>query len=172
MARPLLITGVAPESDLLAEDWFAPATFLFGYSDAETVAQDASKSPFALGASVFGPLPQATEVARRLDVGVATINDLIAPTADPRAAFGGRRASGFGFTRGEEGLLEMTQAKYLLRRRDRWRPHLEPGELGDAGLLKHYLLAAHGGTWSDWGRGMWNFLAASLGRNFKRGQGS
>ena len=45
---------------------------------------------------------------RSFATGFVTINDIIVPTADPRLPFGGVRGSGFGTTRGAEGLLEMT----------------------------------------------------------------
>ncbi|WP_247889165.1 efflux RND transporter permease subunit, partial [Azospirillum brasilense] len=47
-------------------------------------------SPYALGASVFGPEAEACALAGRLDAGTVTVNDLIVPTADPRPPCGGR----------------------------------------------------------------------------------
>ena len=64
---------------------------------------------FALGASIFSrDIAKARALAARIKTGFVLINDLIVPTADPRMPFGGVKASGFGTTRGEEGLLEMT----------------------------------------------------------------
>ena len=56
------------------------------------------------------------------------MNDVIVPTADPRLPFGGRKHSGFGVTRGAEGLLEMTVLKCVTVRRGRFRPHLDPAD--------------------------------------------
>ena len=75
--------------------------------------------------------------------GVVTINDVIVPTADPRVPFGGRGHSGFGVTRGAEGLLEMTAPKALLSVR-RGRRHLDAPSAHDRSLLAGYLRAAHG----------------------------
>ncbi|MBL6724757.1 MAG: aldehyde dehydrogenase family protein, partial [Rubripirellula sp.] len=63
-------------------------------------------------------------IADQLLVGSVTINDLIVPTADPRVPFGGRGESGFGVTRGEEGLLEMTVPKLKSIRKSKVVAHL------------------------------------------------
>jgi aldehyde dehydrogenase (NAD+) len=51
------------------------------------------------------------------------INDLIVPVADPRLPFEGRGESGFGVTRGPEGLLAMTRARAISQSRPRRRPY-------------------------------------------------
>ncbi|RME75449.1 MAG: aldehyde dehydrogenase family protein [Planctomycetota bacterium] len=86
----------------------------------------------------------AARFAERVDAGVVVINDVIVPTADPRLPFGGRRASGFGVTRGREGLLEMTQVKAIALRAGTFRPHLDPAMPRDADLFRAYLGAVHG----------------------------
>ena len=63
-------------------------------------------------------------MARRVRAGSVCVNDLIVPTADPRLPFGGRGRSGFGVTRGAEGLLEMTVPKAISVRTGSFRPHL------------------------------------------------
>jgi hypothetical protein len=73
-----------------------------------------------------------------------TINDLIVPTADPRMPFGGVKASGFGSTRGEEGLLEMTFPHVVAIRRGSARPHFDEPAPGDARLFSAFIRAAHG----------------------------
>ena len=99
----------------------------------------ANSCPYALGASVFGDGGEAQSVAARLDVGVVTINDLIVPTADPRLPFGGRGESGFGVTRGAEGLLEMTRPKVISKRRGKWLPHLDAPTEADDDILSGLL---------------------------------
>lgn len=68
---------------------------------------------------------------------------MIASTADPRIAFGGRRASGFGLTRGPAGLLEMTQVKTIVRARPFFRPHLERPTVVDADVLEQLIQLEH-----------------------------
>jgi acyl-CoA reductase-like NAD-dependent aldehyde dehydrogenase len=103
----------------------------------------AALSPYALGASVFGPEEAAVAFAARIRAGVVVVNDVIVPTADPRLPFGGRGESGFGVTRGAEGLLELTALKVVAVRRGRRLFHLEPSDPGDAGIFRAYLALAH-----------------------------
>jgi acyl-CoA reductase-like NAD-dependent aldehyde dehydrogenase len=117
---------------------------LLAVGDMEEALLAAGRSPYALGASVFGPEEEARAFAGRLRAGVVTVNDVIVPTADPRLPFGGRGESGYGVTRGAEGLLEMTAVKAVAVRRGRWLPHLQPRQPGDQELFKGWLAAAHG----------------------------
>ena len=104
-----------------------------------------NQADFALGASIFSAdISLAKMAASRIQNGVVIINDLIAPTADPRLPFGGARASGFGSTRGSEGLLEMTRPHSVIVRRGRSRPHLDAPTNGDAALFINYIRVAHG----------------------------
>lgn len=104
----------------------------------------AAATPYALGASIFGRDDEALALADRLRAGVVVINDVVSPTADPRLPFGGRGASGFGSTRGREGLLEMTVPKAIATRRGVWLPHLRAPTEGDSALLAALLALTHG----------------------------
>ena len=109
----------------------------------EALRRDAA-SPYHLGASIFGSPSVAMCLARRVNAGCVVINDMIVPTADPRLPFGGRGRSGYGVTRGAEGLLEMTRVKAVARRAGSFRPHLDAPHLLDAELFRNYLAAAQG----------------------------
>lgn len=114
-------------------------------ADDEAALRLANAGEFALGASVFSrDIARARALASRLKTGFVTINDLIVPTADPRMPFGGTKASGFGATRGEEGLLEMTFPHVVAVRRGRLRPHFDEPAPGDARLFTAWIRAAHG----------------------------
>lgn len=142
---PLILADARPDMALLREELFAPVLSLVPVRDLDEALEGAARSPYALGASVFGPEAVACALAGRLDVGTVTVNDLIVPTADPRVPFGGRRASGWGVTRGAEGLLEMTRVKTVSVRRGRRHPHFEPPREGDAALMLAALRLLHGG---------------------------
>jgi hypothetical protein len=77
--------------------------------------------------------------------GSVCVNDLIVPTADPRLSFGGHGRSGFGPTRGAEGLLAMTRPRTISVRTGRLRPHLDPAMSGDAGKMAGLVAVLHGG---------------------------
>lgn len=114
-------------------------------SDADALRR-ADECEYALGATVFGSRKRAEEFATKVRAGVVVINDMIAPTAHPAVPFGGRRASGFGVTRGAEGLLELTVTKAVLTQRSRWLPHLEPAQQEDRKVFSAFIRAAHSGT--------------------------
>lgn len=141
---PLLLTDVPPQAELLRADVMAPVLSLLE-ADGERALAWAADCPYALGATVFSRDTQAAQaLAARLPAGLVIINDLIMPSADPRLPFAGRGLSGYGVTRGAEGLLELTRIKAVItRRRGRLR-HLEPPQAGDEALLHSYLKLAHG----------------------------
>jgi acyl-CoA reductase-like NAD-dependent aldehyde dehydrogenase len=124
----------------------------------------AAESPFALGASVFGPQASAEAFARRIRAGVVLVNDIIMPTADPRVTFGGRGKSGFGSTRGADGLRELTTPKVVIVQRAKRLRHLEPLPERAEALFRSYLTIAHAGSWQQ------RFAAVrGLVRSHKRG---
>ena len=102
----------------------------------------AADSEYALGASVFGPSKTARAFAAKISAGIVVVNDMILPTADPRAAFSGRKQSGFGATRGAEGLREFTALKVMLVQHRRRLRHLEPLPVHAEQVFKTYLSAS------------------------------
>jgi aldehyde dehydrogenase (NAD+) len=105
----------------------------------------AQDCPFALAASIFSrDEPAARSLASQIHAGVVTINDLIVPTADARLPFGGRGRSGFGVTRGAEGLLELTTPKVVTVSRGKFRPALDGTQPGDENVFQAYLQFTHG----------------------------
>lgn len=141
---PVVVCDARADLALLREELFAPVLSIVPVRDMDEALEVAQSSPYALGASVFGPERAAMELAARVDAGSVTVNDLIVPTADPRLPFGGRRQSGWGVTRGAEGLLEMTQIKTVSVRRYGPRPHLAPPRPDDEPLLVAFFRALHG----------------------------
>lgn len=144
LAAPTILADAAPDMPLLKADVFAPLTSLVPVDSVEEALLANEQCPYALGATVLGPLPEARALAGRINAGCVVINDIIAPTADPRVPFGGRKQSGFGMTRGAAGLEEMTQLKAIIEQRGRLLLHLQRPTPGDAALLGAGLQALHG----------------------------
>ncbi len=125
----------------------------------------AQENEHGLGAAIFSADEEAARtLARQLPTGFVTINDLIAPTADPRFPFGGVRASGFGTTRGADGLREFTYPHVIALRRGRWLPHLEEAKTGDEKIFSAYIKMAYGR-----GRERWKAVSAFLRAARQRG---
>lgn len=134
-------TCIAPRRVFVAEGLAVEGTTFVDDDDAVRLAND---SAYALGATIFSrDIPAAQALAGRLNAGVVVINDMIAPTADPRVPFGGRDRSGFGVTRGAEGLLEMTRIKTVITQRRRWLPHLDGARDADATLFTALIELKH-----------------------------
>ena len=146
--RPVVVAAARPGMALLQHDVFAPWLALVPVADTAAALAAAADCPYALGASVFGPPAAARELAAQVRAGSVCINDLIVPTADPRLPFGGRGRSGFGSTRGAEGLLEMTVPKAVSIRRGRFRPHLDAATPDAAAQFAAMTALLHGG-WRD-----------------------
>ncbi len=142
---PVILGNVAPASRLLHEDVFAPVLALVSVTDDREAIFRVNDCPFALTVGVFSRDESAARsLAARFNAGVVTINDLIVPTADARVPFGGRGRSGFGVTRGAEGLLELTTPKVVTVSRGRFRPAFDPPQPGDETLFNAYLKLIHG----------------------------
>lgn len=143
--RPILLTDCSPDIPLLQKDVFAPWLAIVRVDDTRQAVEWNETCPYALGAAVFGEVVAARQMAKQINAGVVIVNDLIVPHADPRLPFAGRKRSGFGVTRGAEGLLAMTRPKAVVVRSGKFRPHFDQVRPEDEMLFLSYLRAAHGG---------------------------
>ena len=139
----LVLTDVTTEMRLCSADIFAPLAMIIPVDDWSDALRADSRCPYALSASIFGPVEDALRIVRFVSAGFVSINDVIVPTADPRLPFGGRGESGFGVTRGNEGLLEMTFPKVVSTRLGSWLPHAKLPEPSDEELLDGLLQFSH-----------------------------
>ncbi|MEQ8847943.1 aldehyde dehydrogenase family protein [Botrimarina sp.] len=158
---PIVLTPALEPTAVGQADLFAPVLTLDIARDADHAVTLANASRYALGASVFGPAREAERVARRLRAGSVTVNDLIAPTADPDAPFGGAGESGYGVTRGAEGLLAMTRPQAIARRRGRLLLHADPPTPALDDIVVGLIQSQHAGGWSARGAGLVGFLRAA-----------
>lgn len=139
-----VLKNADPSMSAMNADIFGPVSGVMVYDKLEQIVQWINECPYGLSASIFGPENQALLLANQLEVGSVVINDLIAPTADPRLPFGGRRKSGFGVTRGEEGLLEMTVPRVVIKRSRGPALHLRKPTDSDSTLLDGLIRWQHG----------------------------
>lgn len=139
----VILDHVTSNMSVAQSDIFAPVvSFIRVESDIQSLQENA-KCPYALSATVFGSTARCEPLARRIHAGCVVINDLIVPTADPRVPFGGRGMSGHGITRGEAGLLEMTQLKAIVATRRWFKPHLQLPTSADADVLEQLIRLEH-----------------------------
>ena len=115
--RPTVIAADGPEPELALEGTFGPVVVVRGVPNIDAAVRAANGSTFALSASVWGrDRARARRVARALDAGTVAINDAVTPAAHAGVPFGGSKGSGFGRTKGAQGLLEFVQSHTLHER--------------------------------------------------------
>jgi acyl-CoA reductase-like NAD-dependent aldehyde dehydrogenase len=143
----IVLTDITHSMRLCTTDLFAPLVLIIPVEDWSEALHADSKCPYALTASVFGPTEDALRLVKFISAGFVSINDIVVPTADPRLPFGGKGESGFGSTRGNEGLLEMTFAKVVSIRLGKWLPHARMPDPSDESLLDGLLQFNHHSGW-------------------------
>jgi aldehyde dehydrogenase (NAD+) len=164
--QPIVLTGVTPAMLAAQTDIFAPVLAIMDARDATEAVALHEACPYALTASIFGDEREARNLAAKLTAGTVTINDLIVPTVDPRVPFGGRRSSGFGATRGAEGLLEMTAAKTISARRGKSTRHFDATIAAHEQLFDGVIASSHRARWSERIAGVTQIVSAA--RRFSR----
>lgn len=124
----LLADPANREAEAALAGSFGPVVLVQGMPNAETAIAAVNASEYGLAASVWGrDRRAAAAVAGRLNVGLAAVNDAVAPSAHAAAPFGGVKASGFGRTHGEAGLREFAVSQVLhTRRAGGFRPQVYP----------------------------------------------
>jgi len=144
---PLVVDHAMANMAIARSDIFAPVISLIEAESMLHVPALYAQCTYGLTVAIFcasGKEKKARMLGTMLDAGTLLINDIIAPTADPRVPFGGRGASGYGVTRGAEGLLEMTAVKTVLTRRGGLMLHLDPTTDSDVPMFAGMIRAMHG----------------------------
>ena len=145
--KPILILNGNADLEIAQTDIFAPILTVMQVQDTAEAILLINENAYGLTASIFGNVAEAQAIAAHLEVGTVLINDLIAPTADPRIPFGGLRQSGFGSTRGMEGLLELTTPKTTTTRRNNESKHFQPTTEDHEQLFRGAISSSHARTW-------------------------
>ncbi len=112
--QPTILTDVPESARIWREEIFGPVVVVQRVADAAEAVARTNASPFGLTASIWTRnRAQGRALAAQLQVGDVAIIEHGAPAGHAEIAWGGRKASGFGKTRGKEGLLEMVVQKHL-----------------------------------------------------------
>jgi len=110
--QPTLLADVTPGMKAYSEELFGPVGVVYKVSSADEAVELANSSPFGLSGSVWSTdLDAAREVAERLDVGMAFVNEH--GTTLPALPFGGVKRSGFGRELGPWGMDEFVNKKLV-----------------------------------------------------------
>lgn len=109
--RPTVVTGVAPDAEIVQEEVFGPVLTVQPYDGVEEAVFLANGTPYGLAGAVWGPDREAAvAVARRLRTGQVDVNG---GAFNPVAPFGGYGRSGNGRELGRWGIEEFLETKAL-----------------------------------------------------------
>jgi acyl-CoA reductase-like NAD-dependent aldehyde dehydrogenase len=100
---PTVVTGLGESDRLVAEEQFGPVFPVLKFTDVEDAIARANATRYGLSGSVWSrDLARATDIAARLEVGTAWVNQHRITAAD--VPFGGAKESGMGRTYSRMGL--------------------------------------------------------------------
>lgn len=112
---PAIVEDVDENLDVWAQETFGPVIAVSRFASEDEVIRKANATEYGLSASVWSAdLKRARRVARALEVGAVSINNVMLTEGNPALPFGGVKASGFGRVKGAEGLLGMVNAKAVI----------------------------------------------------------
>src|SRR5215469_16850324 len=128
---PTVLVGLTPEASIAKEEFFGPVAIIYSFKTEEEAISLANGTDFGLGSVICSrDLKRAHHIARQIEAGMVFINDIV--HSDPRAPFGGFKASGYGRELGAPGALELTNPKLIWQGDFR---SLESAEVGEFSLL-------------------------------------
>ena len=109
---PTVLVGLPPEAPIAKEEFFGPVSMIFPFKTEDEAIRLANITDYGLSAAVWSrDLGRARRVAGEIESGMVFINDFT--RSDPRAPFGGFKASGYGRELGGPGTLELTNQKLI-----------------------------------------------------------
>jgi acyl-CoA reductase-like NAD-dependent aldehyde dehydrogenase len=112
--RPVAVLDCPEQAPLVEGRHFGPAVAVVPVRDLDHALAIHRQCDQHLATSIFTrDVLGARHLAPRLGAKTVTINDCVIPTAHPAASIGGVGASGWGASRGREGLLALTRPVYV-----------------------------------------------------------
>ena len=109
---PTVLTGVAPDAEILRTEIFGPVAPIVTFRDEDEAVRLANDTEYGLVSYVYtADLARGMRVAERIEAGMVGLNRGL--VSDPAAPFGGVKESGLGREGGVEGLLAFTESKYI-----------------------------------------------------------
>jgi succinate-semialdehyde dehydrogenase/glutarate-semialdehyde dehydrogenase len=119
--KPTIITGPDVEKlDVYNEETFGPVVAVTTYKSVAEAVEKANRSAYGLLASVITRnISLGEEVARQLEVGTVTINEVTYTAGLGETPWGGVKESGFGRSHADMGLYEFCNVRHVHKPRSR-----------------------------------------------------
>jgi aldehyde dehydrogenase (NAD+) len=113
LIRPMVFADCPRHATLIEGRHFGPLLAVVRVANLEDALTLHDSVDQVLATSVFTKDPSRVDAFReRLRSTIVTVNDCLTPTAHASVGLSGHGASGWGVTKGEEGLLAMTRPMY------------------------------------------------------------
>jgi acyl-CoA reductase-like NAD-dependent aldehyde dehydrogenase len=112
---PTVLADVDHSMSCMTEETFGPTVAIMRVADVDEAVRLANDSPYGLSASVFGrDVARAEQVARRLEVGAACVNDAQLNYFALELPMGGWKESGMGSRHGAPGIRKYCRQQSLM----------------------------------------------------------
>lgn len=113
--EPTVLVDVTTDMACMREETFGPTLPIMKVSDVDEAVRLANDSAYGLQASVYTrDRRKGMAVARRLEAGTVTVNDVLANYMALELPMGGWKDSGLGARHGAEGIRKFTRRQSLL----------------------------------------------------------
>lgn len=146
--EPTVLVDVDHTMLCMTEETFGPTLPIMKVADAEEAIRLANDSPYGLGASVFTrDTARGEEIARRLEVGAANVNDAMINYTVLELPMGGAKASGLGSRHGAGGIRKYCSQQALVitpRLALKREPHMYPYKRRTSRLLARMFKLLYG----------------------------
>ena len=118
VVHPVVMADVPEDAEAVLEETFGPTVVVNRVRDLDEAVDRANASRYGLAASIFcRDRDRAVAAARRLQVGMVSINSWVMYAGVPELPWGGVRESGIGRIHGADGLRGFCQPKAVVRQR-------------------------------------------------------
>jgi acyl-CoA reductase-like NAD-dependent aldehyde dehydrogenase len=112
--RPTVVSDIAEDAPLMAEEQFCPAVPVTTYRDVDDAIARANATIYGFGGSVWSrDIGRASDLARRLQAGAVFVNTHGTESVNRKLPYGGVKQSGIGRRAGIEGVKEYMQVQVL-----------------------------------------------------------
>lgn len=112
---PTIVTNITDDMLIAREETFGPIVTIVPFKDEEEAIRMANDSQYGLSASVWSTdTERGTRVARAIQTGNVSINNVLATQGHSGLPFGGMKESGFGRYKGAHGLHSFSNIKSII----------------------------------------------------------